>query len=68
MGTVCYRLWEQYVTAYGNGMLPLMEMVCYRLWKWYVTVLSTHCLHAVYTLSTLCLHLVYTLFTPFMEV
>jgi hypothetical protein len=24
------RLWKWYVTVYGNGMLPLMEMVCYR--------------------------------------
>jgi hypothetical protein len=37
MEMVCYRLWKWYVTAYGNGMLPLMkwyvtayEMVCYR--------------------------------------
>src|SRR4028118_1284353 len=35
---VCYHLWKWYVTTYGNGMLPFMEMVCYRLWKWYVTV------------------------------
>jgi len=40
MGMVCYRLWEWYVTAYGNGMLPLMGMVCYRLWEWYVTAYS----------------------------
>ena len=26
-----------WATAYGNGILPLMEMVYYRLWKWYVT-------------------------------
>jgi hypothetical protein len=38
MEMVCYHLWKWYVTAYGNGMLPLMkwyvtayEMVCYRL-------------------------------------
>jgi hypothetical protein len=23
MVMVCYRLWKWYVTAYGNGMLPL---------------------------------------------
>jgi hypothetical protein len=23
MEMVCYRLWKWYVTAYGNGMLPL---------------------------------------------
>jgi len=45
---VCYRLWKWYVTAYGNGMLPLYAtQVSYprqypttlgnRLWKWYVT-------------------------------
>jgi hypothetical protein len=47
---VCYRLWKWYVTAYGNGMLPLYAtQVSYprqyatalsnRLWKWYVTAL-----------------------------
>jgi hypothetical protein len=41
MEMVCYRLWKWYVTAYGNGMLPLMEMVCYRLWKWKGTVRTT---------------------------
>jgi hypothetical protein len=45
---VCYRLWKWYVTAYGNGMLPLYAtQVNYprqyattlgnRLWKRYVT-------------------------------
>jgi len=29
-----------YATAYGNGMLPLMETVCYHLWKRYVTALG----------------------------
>jgi hypothetical protein len=42
------RLWKRYVTAYGNGMQPLMETVLSylrqyatalgnRLWKWYAT-------------------------------
>jgi len=48
MEMVCYRLWKWYVTAYGNGMLPLYTtQVSYprqyattlgnRLWKRYVT-------------------------------
>jgi hypothetical protein len=44
MEMVCYRLWKWYVTAYGNGMLPLYATqlsyprqyattLCNRLWK-----------------------------------
>jgi hypothetical protein len=37
MEMVCYRLWKWYVTVYGNGMLPFMEMegdyLGNRLWK-----------------------------------
>jgi hypothetical protein len=29
---ICNRFRQWCITAYGNGMLPLMVMVCYRLW------------------------------------
>jgi hypothetical protein len=35
MEMVCYRLWKWYVTAYGNGMLPVRQ--------WYVTCKTVVC-------------------------